>query len=238
MAFKKKPEEHAHAESWLVSYCDMISLLVTFFLMMMTFSTSAKYDVKEVGVGLMHGRGGIWKNSMTMPTENAVDMLQVNMLARDVAGIFDTPPGEQAPTVRSLVDGFSIGFDLESSFDPGSEELRPALRAELLRIAQILTHFPFIIVVEGYTDAQFKPSPLFRDDIAMGYARAREAAAILIESGLLTTDRVQIASFGQLRPRAQNDTPLSRQSNRRVELRVLPMTPSLAPSAAAAKGAR
>lgn len=236
MARKKKPEEHAHAESWLVSYCDMISLLVTFFLMMMTFSTSSKYDVKEVGVGLMHGRGGIWKNPMTMPTENAVDMLQVNMLARELSGMFDAPPGEQTPTVRSLVDGFSIGFDLESSFDPGSEEVRPALRAELLRVAQILARFPFMIVVEGYTDTMFKPTPLFRDDIAMGYARAREAAAVLIDSGLMTTDRVQIASFGQLRPRAQNDTPLGRQSNRRVELRVLPMTPNVSP--AAAKGAR
>ena len=46
---KKKPEEPAHSESWLVSYCDMISLLVTFFLMMMTFSTKEKFDVKEAG---------------------------------------------------------------------------------------------------------------------------------------------------------------------------------------------
>src|SRR6187397_2286014 len=56
MARKKKPEEHSHSESWLVSYCDMISLLVTFFLMMMTFSTKDTADVREVGVGLLKGR--------------------------------------------------------------------------------------------------------------------------------------------------------------------------------------
>ena len=58
-------------ESWLVSYCDMISLLVTFFLMMMTFSTKEKFDVKETGVGLLRGRGGIWQNDMAIPQKPA-----------------------------------------------------------------------------------------------------------------------------------------------------------------------
>ena len=62
MARQKKPEEHGHSESWLVSYCDMISLLVTFFLMMMTFSTKDNMTFKEASLGLLRGRGGIWKN--------------------------------------------------------------------------------------------------------------------------------------------------------------------------------
>ena len=49
MARKKKPEEHSHGESWLVSYCDLISLLVTFFLMMMTFSSKSTGDLEQIG---------------------------------------------------------------------------------------------------------------------------------------------------------------------------------------------
>lgn len=222
MARPKKQEEAAHSESWLVSYCDMISLLVTFFLMMMTFSTSASGDVKEVGVGLLKGRGGLWKNRMPAPMQSTVDFVQAERLAREVSRVAFPNPGGQPYSVGNIMDGFTIGFDSDCSFAPGSEEVNDALHEKLVGVGRILARFPFTIVVEGYTDNLFKPTRYFPDETAMGYARAREAALVLMDECRIAPDRVQIASYGSARPRAVNDSSAGRRSNRRVEIRVLP----------------
>jgi hypothetical protein len=47
----------------------MISLLVTFFVMLMSFSTSSKGDIKSAGVGILKGRGGVFPNLTGYPRE-------------------------------------------------------------------------------------------------------------------------------------------------------------------------
>lgn len=222
MGRPKKQEEHGHSESWLVSYCDMISLLVTFFLMMMTFSTSNQHNMTEAGVGLLKGRGGVWKNSFAFPVESVVDIAQLGVFSREICSLMSVPGGGQPMTIKPIQDGFTIGFDLSASFAPGSDEVTPQLGAELLRVGRVLARFGFTVVVEGYTDSLFKPTRFYADDIAMGLSRAREAATILLDGCGLPSDRVFVSSFGALRPRASNDTPTGRMSNRRVELRVVP----------------
>lgn len=222
MARPKKHEEHGHSESWLVSYCDMISLLVTFFLMMMTFSTSNQHTMTEAGVGLLKGRGGVWQNAMAFPAQSSIDLAQLDIFAREMCSLMSVQGGGQPMTIKPIQDGFTIGFDLESSFAPGSDEVTPALRKELLHVGRVLSRFGFTIVVEGYTDSLFKPTRFYPDEIAMGLSRAREAAAVLLDGCGLKPDRVFVSSFGALRPRAPNDTATGRRSNRRVELRVVP----------------
>lgn len=218
---KKKQEEIAHGESWLVSYCDMISLLVTFFLMMMTFSTKEKFDVREVGVGLLRGRGGIWQNSLVIPQQHDVDPSIVDALARDLASQAEQQNSEPASSIRPGNDGFTVTFDMRSSFAPGSADVNAALRQNLLALAGSLQRYTHLVVVEGFTDDRFQPTPEFPDAEAMSLARARNAARVMLEQSLLAPELVQVSALGTERPRASNDTPTGRTSNRRVEVRVL-----------------
>ena len=221
MGRRKKPEEHAHSESWLVSYCDMISLLVTFFLMMMTFSTKDTADVREVGVGLLRGRGGIWNTKLFFPVQDEVDPQTVSAIARDVASASERQETGSRSNVREQVDGFSMSFDLRSSFAPGSAEPTQELLANLRLVGSFLQRYTQLVVVEGFTDDRFQPTPEFPDAEAMSIARAKAAAKVLLESSMIPPEQVQIAGLGMIRPRAPNDTPMGRTSNRRVELRVV-----------------
>lgn len=218
---KKKPEEPSHGESWLVSYCDMISLLVTFFLMMMTFSTKEKFDVKEAGVGLLRGRGGVWQNMMILPQEHDVDPSVVDALSRDLAALAESQGDDPVASVKDQLDGLTISFDLRSSFGPGSAEVNEALRENLATLARALQRYTHLVVVEGFCDDRFQPTPELPTAEAMGLARARNAAQVMLESSELPPDLLQIASPGVARPRASNDTPTGRTSNRRVEVRIL-----------------
>ena len=221
MGRRKKQEEHAHAESWLVSYCDMISLLVTFFLMMMTFSTNELLDVREVGVGLLSGRGGIWNNPMHFPEQTEVEPSMVGALARDLAALSEQQQGEQQTSIQPTLDGFKFSFDLRSSFAPGSAAVTDDLTKNLLVLAGALKRYTHLIIVEGFTDDRFQPTPEFPTAEALGAARAHAAARVMLENSMLPPELVQIASHGMLEPRAPNDTAAGRASNRRVEVRVV-----------------
>jgi chemotaxis protein MotB len=226
MGRRKKPEEHAHAESWLVSYCDMISLLVTFFLMMMTFSTKDELDVREVGVGLLNGRGGIWDNPMYFPLEGEVEPGVVSSLARDLAALNEQQLGEQQTSIQPTLDGFKMSFDLRSSFSPGSATVNEALAQNLLILATALKRYAYQTIVEGFTDDRFQATPEFPTAEALGAARALAAARVILENSTIAPELLQISSHGMLRPRAPNDTAMGRTSNRRVEVRVVALARS------------
>ena len=222
---RKKQEEHAHSESWLVSYCDMISLLVTFFLMMMTFSTKDEYDVREVGIGLLSGRGGVWNDAMSFPGQREVDPGVVDALSRDLAALLEQQGEDEQTSLKPVSDGFAIGFDMRCSFAPGSAAIAPTLRENLLVLGRSLERYTHLVVVEGFTDDRFQPTPAHPTAEALGIARAAAAARILIEEANLSPTQVQIASAGALRPRVTNETASGRRSNRRVEVRVISIAP-------------
>ncbi|MFN0007789.1 MAG: flagellar motor protein MotB [Planctomycetota bacterium] len=220
MGRKKKPEEVAHKESWLVSYCDMISLLVTFFLMMMTFSTNTDNDVREVGLQLLGGGGGVL-DGQTLPMAEHIDRDAVATLAQELAEYLDRRGSDESATIRRVKDGFSIGFDLDSSFAAGSAVPAAPLVANLRELAPILSHWTQLVVVEGFVEGDFQPTAAFPDAESLGLARASSAMGVLLEAAPMPAGHIQIATAGTRLPRAEETTHIGRASNRRVEIRVI-----------------
>lgn len=224
MGRKKHVEEGGGSEGWLVSYCDMISLLVTFFLMMMTFSTSSAGDIREVGIGLLKGRGGIFPNLTAYGPPEEVDPSMLEELARELDAMRSADVGETRIGLSPSSDGLSILFDARCSFDPGSARVRDELRDELRRVVAVIGRYEQMIVVEGFTDGQFVASEEFPTAEALSAARAFAAAQVLLAEPTLSTDQVQIAALGAARLRAPEDLEIGRELNRRVELRLLSVT--------------
>jgi chemotaxis protein MotB len=220
MGRKKKPEEVAHKESWLVSYCDMISLLVTFFLMMMTFSTKTENDVREVGLQMLGGGGGAL-DGKTLPMAERIDRDAVATLARGLAEYLDRRGIEESATLRRVKDGFSIGFDVDSSFAKGSAVPPEALVANLRDLAPILSRWTQLAIVGGFVEGDFEPTATFPDAESLGLARAASALKVLLDAAPIPADRIQIATAGTALPRAEETTPIGRASNRRVEIRIV-----------------
>ncbi|HUR28785.1 MAG TPA: OmpA family protein [Planctomycetota bacterium] len=218
---KKHAEPESGSEGWLVSYCDMISLLVTFFLMMMTFSTASKGDVKSVGVGILKGRGGVFPNLTGYPAGSAPEEKILADIADAIDGERHSGGLEDALALSPQLDGLALQFGEDCSFAPGSAEITPALRARLESVGKAVQTFTHLIVVEGHTDDRFKSTPEFPDAEALSAARAVAAARILIEFGRVPPELLQIAGRGAERPRRPNDSALDRTWNRRVEVRLI-----------------
>ena len=106
------------------------------------------------------------------------------------------------------------------TFDVGSSTLKPEFRATLDKVAQSLIQYPNSLVdVYGHTDST--GSDAFNQTLSE--SRARTVMNYLISRGV-PASRLRSQGFGETMPVASNDTAEGRQRNRRVEIKIVPVT--------------
>jgi chemotaxis protein MotB len=232
-------EEPAGAPEWVVTFTDMISLLVTFFVLLMTFSSMEEFELLQIQ-GVLPGSKG---EHDLLATHRVLEAPPYDHLTNvDVDQTHSAPhsrpdeqveraqrPGERLDSDELLVDltsvgdGIVISWGSRYSFAPGSADLVPDLARALDRLALILSHYPHQVVVEGHADADHPATPEFPDTLSISVARALAGAERLTAGGVEST-RVQVTGHAAERPRTVGATAAERRSNRRIELRLLTLS--------------
>lgn len=226
-------EDPPGAPEWIVTFSDMVSLLVTFFVLLLTFSSTA---TKEVPNSDTKSPFGLFES-----TASAVAARQIELMTRDQT---DYHAGSVAPHARppedllqSVVemgrkpkDG-ELGFDVLSgsaswrirfadgaAFARGSAVPNEQLAAALSSMAEALAHYDVEVVVEACADEPFTADETFADEPAQALARAAAAGELLAKAGL----RPERLGCSTHTLRRSADGKVERILNRRFELRVLP----------------
>lgn len=229
------------APDWIVTFSDMISLLVTFFVMLMSFSTMEENEAAVIVGAFGTNTGGILEGSAnSAPSAPPKERLVATHPLRGAVRPHSRPPEELAENMdemgqkaaegdaeidfSAVADGLLIRFDESCAFAPGSATINAPLERALRELGEVLSHYSHLIVVEGHTDDHVAPTPSFPDESALSSARAIAAAKLLLSGHDLTRDMVQVTAFGSSRPLASNDTAKDRARNRRVEVRVLALS--------------
>ncbi len=106
------------------------------------------------------------------------------------------------------------------TFDVGSYTLKPEFRATLDKVAESLKQYPdSLIDVYGHTDST--GSDAYNQTLSEN--RARTVANYLAVQGV-SSARVRSQGFGETMPVADNATDEGRRKNRRVEIKIVPVT--------------
>lgn len=245
MARKKKfqvaDDDSPQAPDWIVTFTDMISLLVTFFILLLTFSSLDDYDVFKAPENILGSTGTLEaEKGPSLATPPSDDLMSAIDSARGADSPHSRPPDEIARDIEQMGkkktpdhheidlnkvnDGLTIHYDQRASFKPGSAEVNGHLKDSLVELARVLEHYPYLVVVEGFTDSEFKPTETHRTAEALGCARANAAARIMLDNSEMSPKLVQVAGIGARRPAASNDSATSRVHNRRVEIRIVSLS--------------
>ena len=128
------------------------------------------------------------------------------------SGVDVTETDNGAAILVNLPDGVT--------FDVGSASLKPEFRATLDKVAQSLVQYPNSLVdVYGHTDSTGSDS--FNQTLSVN--RARTVMNYLVSRGVPAA-RLRSQGFGETMPVASNDTADGRAKNRRVEIKIVPVT--------------
>lgn len=124
--------------------------------------------------------------------------------------------------VTEADNGQSILVNLPEgvTFDVGSYALKPQFRETLDKIAASMVQYPdSLIDVYGHTDST--GSDAFNQTLSEN--RAQTVANYLVMRGV-SESRIRSRGYGETMPVADNSTPEGRAQNRRVEIKIVPVS--------------
>ncbi len=234
MPVKPVSEEPRGAPDWVVTFGDMISLLVTFFVLMLTFSTLDDNELRPAFGSLNTNFGNLTQKQIR---HNVLRTYEQQPWKRDISGA-DRPPKYDVEELHRLIEaksrksddeiplelertqqGLSIRIDADVLFERSSAEIREKSRGRLLDLAEMLKESGRPFLVEGHADG--RESWAGDDPATLAGRRALAVAQLMMSRAQIPPRRVGIESFGDQRPRESNDTIEGRRVNRRVEILVL-----------------
>ena len=228
MKKRKHDEEHENAERWLLTYADLITLLLAFFIMMYVFSKKDAYKYDGVASHLKTifsgGTGLAAKGSVTatspidMPTRGASS----GEIKRQLEGEFmdknKEKPGGENISVLSDERGVVIRVLDKAFFDEGKAELKEGAKGALDKIVPIIRNVDNHIRIEGHTDNVPINTFEFKSNWELSARRATEVVRYFIEKRGFPPERVSATGYAEYRPIAQNTSPKNRALNRRIEI--------------------
>jgi chemotaxis protein MotB len=227
-----KPVEEG-APEWVVTFGDLMSLLLCFFVLLLSFSETDKAKYKEVA-GSMRDAFGVQRKVKVLDSPSGQSIIarnfdqDLNLTPRMDENvefkIIEAEVQAKIKEIKQLVDTESKGNQFiirlagETTFDSGKADIRAEMMPVLGQIGGILKYAKGDVMVAGHTDNVPIHSAQFRSNLELSIARAVSVAQFLIDNSAILPDRIATMGFGEHRPLVANDTPQGRNKNRRVEI--------------------
>ncbi len=232
MAKKKCPECPKGSPAWMATFTDMTTLLLTFFVLLMSMANFDKVKIEQ-SFGILAGSSGIMTNPSVTP------LSQMNIVAK--RSIKDTVTktedqieeqiksmmhGQNMDNMVSVVKtdkGLSVRILDSALFNLGSSELLPQAGPILDRIINIVKDSSYYINIEGHTDDTGSPDFNWK----LSTERALSVIDYFVKADFNPV-RLSASGYGQYHPILPNITAQNRSMNRRVEINMV--TPEFAES--------
>jgi chemotaxis protein MotB len=241
MARRKRRAEwhHENLERWLLTYADMITLLMLFFIVLYSMSNIDSEKYKQIseslssifnggnftlfldqapagGAGVMEG---VQPGKQVEPKQTGKALgtggtsLYMTQATSSLQNFIKSGKVKVIPTER----GFAISLVSDLSFGVGSADLGSDALPVLRQVADFLSQISNPIVVEGHTDSASVSGTKWTSNWELSAERAVSVLQALQAYGV-PSDRLSAATYGETRPIMTNDTPEGRAYNRRVDI--------------------
>lgn len=210
--------DSAQRDRWVVSYVDVVTILLTFFVAAAARTPPAKAKPAE---------------PIVAPTLNIIDARPIvkDPVAKDPVA---KDPIEET-LIRSELSfrreqrGLVISLPQIVLFASGDDRIRAEAYPLIEQIAGVVRGIPNEIILIGHADSQPINNRRFRNNWELSAARGLGLLEMLHTRYDIDESRMSIASEGANRPAASNDTAEGRAGNRRVEIVILQETNDLKP---------
>lgn len=209
---------------WLLTYADLITLLMAFFIVMYAMSSVDVGKYRALAYSL---RGALVGNSfIDLPmqgTEAPPEPLQA--VGEEVAQALAETGLEGQGAVFRTERGVVISLYGAVLFDLGKADIRPEAAAILDRVGVALTRVPNYVSVEGSTDDLPINTAIFPTNWELSVRRATSVVRYFVDRHGLDPRRFLAVGYGEYQPMFPNDSEANRARNRRVDIVILSRSP-------------
>ncbi len=225
---RRKPSVVATgAPDWMVTYGDMVTLLLCFFILLYSYSVidEQKYAqiISSLQVSFL-GERGIMQSSIDSSNGEIIE-LSLDFKIQEVIVTYQSVKEslieeglDQDVKIRVEERGVVLEIEDRILFDSAKADIKPEAERILVKVAGILKRLPNQIIVEGHTDNVPINTVFFPSNWELSVARAVRVVRFLSEAVNIPSERFIAAGYGEYRPIANNNTAEGRATNRRVNI--------------------
>lgn len=240
MRRRSQKEGHPNHERWLLTYADLITLLMIFFVVMYAISNVNAQKMASLANSLAQAlmgqpASGIFDDggmpSIIPEVVPAVggqggalpddEFTQLNKIKVELQEYIQQEGLENQVKLKTEERGLVVSMADTVLFPKSSAELTPEAYALLQQISSALAKIPNYLRVEGHTDNLPINTPLFPSNWELSTARATNVTKVLISAAHISPQRLSATGYSEYRPVASNDSEAGRALNRRVDIVIL-----------------
>lgn len=227
-SFNKKKDSGGGTASWMTTFSDLMSLLLTFFILLYSMSNvdSEKFDnVSQSLQGALGGTGILENGGKVIVSQNPDGSLEIDEASTDieqmhkkVMNYIDNKGLDKEVAVN--VNEKGIYFDIKEAilFDSGSAEIKPSGIKVLNKLTDLVNSMDNEIVIEGHTDDVPIHNSKYSSNWDLSTARAISVVKYFTEEQNIKPGRMSAVGYGEYKPMLENTTEENRAANRRVNL--------------------
>ena len=214
--------------NWLMTYSDMVTLLLVFFVVLYMLTPGVDMDVLQEFLQRFQGGTGVLDQHETVMSESARDrddrddLLEERLVRwQELIDYIEEQQLENHFEIDLIPEGIRITLSESVTFNSGSSELLPEAQNILSYTADLFTEDIYEIEVQGHTDnVPLMESAYYRSNWELGASRAISVVRFVKDVSGLIPEIFKASSYGEYRPVDTNQTPDGRRANRRVEIYV------------------
>jgi chemotaxis protein MotB len=237
MAANNATPQKKGAPSWVITFADLSTLMLTFFVLLISFANNDIVKFREMlgsirdAFGAMVSLEGEFSPILLLPdSDRKSEKEETKEKQKQETGEgvlnLDTEGQEFLEVTNLLQDvktvqgkeGIRVRIQGKAVFQPGTSVLLPESYPFLQEVAAILKKKPYLtLTVEGHTDDEPISTPAFPSNWELSGIRATTVLRFLALKGV-EEERMRAVGYADTHPLTENTSPEGRSENRRVEL--------------------
>ena len=234
MAKRKSKEESEDTQKWMVTFSDLITLLLTFFVLLLTMCSLEAGKVEQfqaacteaMGI-LLEGKYSEVQQRIITSSKRRIDeqALKMENILKQFSGIKTVSVREDKGgrlEFKELERGLSIVMKDDLLFDSGKSAINSEGISLLKDMGRKFEQFDGTVIVEGHTDNVSIRTDKFPSNWELSISRAVNIVRFLAEEVGINPSKMSAVGYADTKPLVPNDTPENQRRNRRVEIILVP----------------
>ncbi len=203
----------ADPDAWMVTFSDLLTLLMTFFVLIFASQDPVPPEKLQEAFGQDAGVFGMFRTSFLQ----RIAAVPRRDISQDLVQVFLDEIGANDVQVEQEERGLVITLPTDTFFAPGSTRLNARAVNRIGQLAALLKVTAHDIRVEGHTDNREPVGRPYRSHWELSLARANRVLERLIRLDV-DEERLSLVGYGPSHPKFTNRSRLGRSRNRRVEI--------------------
>lgn len=241
MSRRKAKEDDIDTNSWLGTYSDTITLLLTFFVLLYSYSSVDAQKFQQISSALQGVFNGKNSNQILDFNMNNGEVPVVGSQNESNGKNIDASENVKATYeklqkqvkdekldkyLKIKVDSRGYIFEIKDKilFETGKADLKPDSIPVLDFITKYIEKIPNEIIIEGHTDNVPISNYKYKDNIDLSSDRANNVTRFFINNKKVDPKRIRPMGLGEYHPIVPNNSDSNKAKNRRVNVLIVTNT--------------